>query len=143
MKVATFNKDGKEYQYKYFNYFGLFRQFKAQKMIMGTSYQKRYNLSNDNARKEFNRILRNIVSRMTNDIVIGYKVDLLRYEIEMIKQRTNKKTATVFNNHLYIPIIRHKSQGKRIKKSMHDILPFVDMNIKIRKAYQNNKYENL
>ena len=143
MRIATFKKGDKEYEYKYVNHLDLFSQFKAQKMMMGGSYYKRYNMSKKAGRIEFEKILRHITKKMTNDIVMGYKVDLVNYEIEMIKQRTDKKTPTVFNNHLYIPVIRHKTRGKRIRKSMHDILPTVDMQIKIRKAFQNNKYENI
>jgi hypothetical protein len=143
MRKTSFKKDGKFIEYKYMNYLDLFSQFKAQKMIMGSSYYKRFRMTQKAAKIEFNKILAKFNKRMTDDIILGAKVDFVNYEIEMIKQRTSKRTPTVFNNHLYIPVIRYNKGMKKIRRCLHDIKPTVDFNIKIRKAYQNNIYENL
>lgn len=143
MRKESFKKDGKFIEYKYVNYLDLNNQYKAQKMIMGSAYHKRYRMTEKEGKIEFNKILAKLNNRIVKDVVLGAKVNFINYSIQMVKQRTSKKTPTVFNGFLYIPVIMYNKGMRKIRKCLHDIKPTVDMNIKIRKAYQNNIYENL
>lgn len=82
------------------------------------------------------------MDNVTENLTLGANVDFGQYQIKIQKRFTSKKTSTVFNNMLYIPVVSYKKLT-RINSVMHDIKPNVEMHIRIRKAYQNDKYINL
>ncbi len=142
METKTFTNNGKEYSYKYVNYLSLQSQYKAQKMLMGFCYYKRYKLSKKAAKIRFNKVMKLLMDKITESISLGATVDFEKYKIVIDKRLTSKKTATVFNNMLYVPVIIYNGLP-RVSGVKHNIKPSVEMQIRIRKAYQNKKYINL
>lgn len=142
MKRVRVKSKGKDYEYGRANYLDMISDKKHQRIFMKTGYHKLFKIPEKKGRVEMRKILGVLMTKIHNDIVLGATVNMRGYKLAMGKRRTTRKTSTVFNGILYVPIISYTNLV-RMQNCKHDIKPTIGMQICIRKSYQAGNYENL
>jgi len=137
-------KTGEQYNIFYIDFKELATNYYLQRQFKGKEYHRVFRLKKEKGAIRMKRLMRDFLRCMDRDILYGATMDFDKFSIKMNKQRTNRKSPTIKDNHLYIPAMRMKKPFRRIWGLKLDIVPTLRYNMEIAKILNDTRiYENL
>ena len=142
MHTYKFVVKGKEYSVPYLRFRSIPFLYTLQKRMMGYRYFKKFSINESESSKRMNKIMKTIMREAERDMLLGANIDYGNFSISIERRLTSKRTQTVKNGYLYIPVIRLKKFPK-MNGIKFEIYPKLRYQCEISRMIETNVYDNL